>query len=102
MSPDARREPGTGLSSDQHTDHGNGSRQQDTAHLLTVDSSEVLILEDEYAELLADGRGWHGPSWARRWVDAEKAGEELFETMGRSWCARLLVALSRNLEDGGR
>lgn len=105
MRPNARREPGEGLSSDQSLGHDEQIDHDSTAHGLTVDASEVMILEAELRELFDDFSVLPEkapPSTQAALSDASRMAHVLCETFGPAWCRCLVTELERRvvIDDG--
>lgn len=102
MTPDARREPAgeEGLSSDQPA-----AKLTDTEHStdrgLTVDRSEVLMLEAELDEILGRTRNCTvAPSTQCALSDASRVARVLVDTFGPAWCRSLVAELERRVVIG--
>lgn len=104
MSPDARREPGEGLSSESEAAKL-ADTHQFSARGLTVDGSEVMMLEAELEEILGRPVSFTEetkPSTQAALSDTARMAQVLRETFGPAWCRCLIAELERRVvvDDG--
>ncbi len=96
MTSDARREPAAGLPSDQYADQDDQIAAQSIAPRLTVNSSELLMLEAELAEILGHPVPMSGAqSTQAALTDTTRVAQVLMGSFGRAWCRHLAAELEQ-------